>query len=104
MGGEGCEGGRGGGGATVNPHPEHRFPVPSSKEGCRKPLFGICGQSSTGVKLQALVYDILPWRKVPESDARSVQQGLKTRHAPHVNLCEEGIMLRPKDRRTVTSL
>ena len=22
-------------------------------------------------KLQALVYDILPWRKVPESDARS---------------------------------
>ena len=23
-------------------------------------------------KLQALVYDILPWRKVPESDARSV--------------------------------
>ena len=24
------------------------------------------------VKLQALVYDILPWRKVPESDARSV--------------------------------
>ena len=23
-------------------------------------------------KLQALVYDILPWRRVPESDARSV--------------------------------
>ena len=23
-------------------------------------------------KLQTLVYDILPWRKVPESDARSV--------------------------------
>ena len=26
-------------------------------------------------KLQALVYDILPWRKVPESDARSVECG-----------------------------
>ena len=25
-------------------------------------------------KLQALVYDILPWRKVPESDARSVEK------------------------------
>ena len=25
------------------------------------------------VKLQALVYDILPWRKVSESDARSVR-------------------------------
>ena len=24
-------------------------------------------------KLQALVYDILPWRKVPESGARSVR-------------------------------
>ena len=24
------------------------------------------------IKLQALVYDILHWRKVPESDARSV--------------------------------
>ena len=24
------------------------------------------------IKLQALVYDILPWGKVPESDARSV--------------------------------
>ena len=24
------------------------------------------------IKLHALVYDILPWRKVPESDARSV--------------------------------
>ena len=23
------------------------------------------------IKLHALVYDILPWRKVPESDARS---------------------------------
>ena len=27
---------------------------------------------SPSLKLQALVYDILPWRKVPESDARSV--------------------------------
>ena len=25
-------------------------------------------------KLQALGYDILPWRKVPESDARSVRE------------------------------
>ena len=29
---------------------------------------------STGRKLQAPVYDILPWRKVPESDARSVHR------------------------------
>ena len=27
-------------------------------------------------KLQALVYDILPWRKVPESDARSVSSSI----------------------------
>ena len=27
-------------------------------------------------KLQALVYDIIPSRKVPESDARSVLKGL----------------------------
>ena len=27
------------------------------------------------VKLQALVYDILRWRKVPESDAGSVGEG-----------------------------
>ena len=27
-------------------------------------------------KLQALVYNILPWRKVPESDARSVALGV----------------------------
>ena len=31
-------------------------------------------------KLQALVYDIFPWRKVPESDARSVLSAL-TLHA-----------------------
>ena len=31
-----------------------------------------CRKVTLGVKLQALVYDILPWRKVPESDARSV--------------------------------
>ena len=32
-----------------------------------------CRKAMLGVKLQALVYDILPpWRKVPESDARSV--------------------------------
>ena len=29
-------------------------------------------------KLQALVYDILPWRKVPESDARSVVSTLSS--------------------------
>ena len=28
-------------------------------------------------KLQALVYDILPWRKMPESDARSVGMAMK---------------------------
>ena len=31
------------------------------------------GGNRRGSKLQALVYDILPWRKVPESDARSVE-------------------------------
>ena len=30
----------------------------------------------TGSKLQALVYDILPWRKVPENGARSVHRKL----------------------------
>ena len=34
-----------------------------------KLLWVVCGP-----KLQALVYDILPWRDVPESDARSVVQ------------------------------
>ena len=29
-------------------------------------------------KLQALVYDILPWRKVPESDVRSVSSAVTT--------------------------
>ena len=29
------------------------------------------------LRLQALVYDILPWRKVPESDARSVGNTVK---------------------------
>ena len=28
-------------------------------------------------KLQALVYDILPWRKVPESDVRSVKHAIQ---------------------------
>ena len=32
------------------------------------------GGGGSGGKLQALVYDILPWRKVPESDARSVER------------------------------
>ena len=27
-------------------------------------------------RLQALVYDILPWRRVPESDVRSVGAGI----------------------------
>ena len=31
------------------------------------------------LKLKALVYDILPWRKVPESDARSVGTSFKER-------------------------
>ena len=31
-------------------------------------MLGVC----TACELQALVYDILPWRKVPESGARSV--------------------------------
>ena len=44
--------------------------------GCIRPLFGELHWAHS--KLQALVYDILPsttaviWRKVPESDARSV--------------------------------
>ena len=64
------------------PLSEHRFPTPSSKKGCRKPLLGVRGPTTyptpTGpgvwYKLQALVYDILPShrRKVPESDVRSV--------------------------------
>ena len=38
-----------------------------------------CGRD----KLQALIYDILPiWRKVPESDARSVRQGPSLSHHP----------------------
>ena len=41
--------GGGGGGATpAEPHSEHRFPAPSSKkkEGCRKPVLGVCGSTS----------------------------------------------------------
>ena len=37
-------------------HSKSRFPAPSSKTGCRKPVLGVC----IGYKLQALVYDILP--------------------------------------------
>ena len=46
-----------------------------------RPLQGTCSAAakaspfarvSLPFKLQALAYDILPWRKVPESDARSV--------------------------------
>ena len=36
------------------------------------------GHHTVRTKLQALVYDILPWRKVPESDARSVRQNFCT--------------------------
>ena len=35
-------------------------------------LGGEVGGGKERLRLQALVYDILPWRKVPESDARSV--------------------------------
>ena len=28
-------------------HPEHRFPAPSSKEECRKPVLGVCVASSS---------------------------------------------------------
>ena len=28
--------------STSHPHSEHHFPAPSSKEGCRKPVFGVC--------------------------------------------------------------
>ena len=38
-------------------------------------------------KLQALVYDILPWRKVPESDARSV--GMRAQTHLHVHTLEK---------------
>ena len=37
-------------------------------------------------KLQALVYDILPWRKVPESDDRSVGCGLRMRAQIHITV------------------
>ena len=30
--------------AATNSHSEHRFPGPSSKEGCRKPVLGVCRQ------------------------------------------------------------
>jgi len=30
----------------INPHSEHRFPAPSSKEGCRKPVLGVWVQPS----------------------------------------------------------
>ena len=39
---------------------------------CTRGLYGHRKRVCTGSKLQALVYDILLWRKVPESDARSV--------------------------------
>ena len=31
---------------TGQPHSEHRFPAPSSKEGCRKPVLGVCWPAS----------------------------------------------------------
>ena len=60
----------------------HRMPVQLSSHGKGKGAGGWGGgggvhfihphHDSPGSKLQALVYDILPSRKVPENDARSV--------------------------------
>ena len=47
---------------------KHRFTTSFLQGRCRKAMLGVCGCG----QLQALVYDILPSRKVPESDARSV--------------------------------
>ena len=30
--------------ASVDAHAEHRFPAPSSNEGCRKPVLGVCSR------------------------------------------------------------
>ena len=53
--------------AGAGPHSEHRFPAPSSKEGCRKPVLGVWSGDKQNMfdispvpKLKALVYDILP--------------------------------------------
>ena len=64
-------------------HSQHHFPGPSSKCYATEGALFISVQPSTDavsaigkvwvlIKLQALVYDVLPWRKLPESDARSV--------------------------------
>ena len=45
----------------------------------RKMYKHIYGMAMSSSKLQALVYDILPCRKVPQSDARSVVQQLTNR-------------------------
>ena len=33
--------------SLFTPHSEHRFPAPSLKEGCRKPVLGVCVYPST---------------------------------------------------------
>ena len=39
--------------STSHPHSEHRFPAPFSKEGCRKPVFGVCVSPSHPLFLYA---------------------------------------------------
>ena len=54
---------------AVEPHSEHRFPAPSSKEGCRKPVLGVCSGASLSVggstRIHALVilFEALPGEK-----------------------------------------
>ena len=38
--------------APSHPHSEHRFPAPSIKEGCRKPVLGVCLRPSSEKRLK----------------------------------------------------
>ena len=50
-------------------HSEHRFPAPSLKERCRKPVLEICGLGSHSKHWFTTSFF---WRKVSERDARGV--------------------------------
>ena len=53
-------------------------------------------------KLQALVYDILPWRKMPESDARSVCYSYTPLPVRCLSTARVGLLLRRRRRRWLT--
>ena len=57
------------------------------------------------IKLQALVYDILLWRRVPESDARSVGTNMTVeatlRESTHVNMRRIHLVLKKKKKKEI---